>query len=271
MPQKVHIIAEAGTNHNGRYEVAEKLVDVAVGAGANSIKFQIIYPEGLYLPKFFLKGQYVKNNVFCKRAAMMLSDDDYRILANFCKSKDIEFSASVFDHRGIDLLDALDVSYIKIASCDLNNSRLLKEASERGRKMIISTGMSTLEEIEHAVSDVITTGNTDIVLMHCVSVYPCKTERTNLGFIKELKRAFGFPVGLSDHTEQSIAGVIAVAMGVEWIEKQLTLNRKLEGFDHAYAMEPSGFQQFVQDMRAAVEACCQQKIKVQNEEIKVRK
>ena len=267
---RVHIIAEAGTNHNGKRSIAEELVDVAVDAGADSVKFQIIYPEGLYLPKLFQDGQYCDNEVYLKRQAMMLSDDDYRSLADYCKEKGIEFGASVFDRRGVDLLDELDVGYIKIASCDLNNSRLLTEAAERGRRLVISTGMASLGEIERAVSDVVATGNTDIVLMHCVSVYPSPIECMNLNFIGVLKHAFDFPVGLSDHTENSLAGAIAIGMGVEWIEKHFTLDRQAEGFDHAYAMEPVDFAQFVRDMRSATEACRRQIIKVQSDEAAVK-
>lgn len=268
--QEIHIIGEAGTNHNGIFETAKTLVNVAAGAGANSVKFQMIYPDGLYLRRLFQDGQYIDNEVFQKRLASMLSDDDYRNLAAYCKAKGIGFSASVFDRRGIDLLDELDVGFFKIASCDLNNSRLLIEAAERGRRLVISTGMASLGEIERAVSDMVATGNTDIVLMHCVSVYPCPTERMNLSFLDVLKRAFGFPVGLSDHTENSLSGAIAIAMGAKWVEKHFTLDREAEGFDHAYAMEPVDFAQFVGDMRSAAEACRRQSVKVQSDEAGVK-
>ena len=270
MELNLHCIAEAGTNHNGDRKTAERLVDVAVDAAADSVKFQIIYPDGLYLPRFFRDNRYEDNITYRKRLASMVSDDDYRALAAYCKVRGIAFSGSVFDRRGIDLLDEIGVSYIKIASCDLNNSRLLMESAERGRRLVISTGMATLEEIERAVSDVACTGNSAIVLMHCVSVYPCPTERMNLNFLRVLKRTFGFPVGLSDHTENSLAGTMAISMGAQWIEKHFTLNRKADGFDHSYAMEPIGFIQFLKDMRSAVEACQEQLIKVQAPEIAVK-
>jgi sialic acid synthase SpsE len=251
----VHVIAEAGTNHGGNLEVAKQLVDIAIAAGANSVKFQMIYPEGLYLPKFFQDGQYVDNEVFQKRAASMLSDNDYRHLGLYCQAQEIGFSASVFDRRGLDLLDELGASYIKIASCDLNHSRLLIEAAERGKLLILSTGMATLGEIDRAVTDIVATGNTNIVLMHCVSVYPCPTEKMNLSFLKTLQQAFGFPVGLSDHTENSLASAIAISMGVTWIEKHFTYDRTAEGFDHVYAMEPEAFTDFICDLRSAEAAC----------------
>jgi sialic acid synthase SpsE len=268
---EIHIIAEAGTNHNGRRETAERLVDAAVESGADSVKFQIIYPEGLYVSKLYKDGRLEDNEVIAARRAGMLGDEDYRRLAEYCRRVAVPMSASVFDARGIALLDELDPPYIKIASCDLNNSYLLKKAAERGRKLIVSTGMSTLGDVERAVEDIVATGHEDIVLMHCVSVYPCPTARMNLSFIETLKTAFGFPVGLSDHTEQSLAAAAAVAMGVTWIEKHFTLDRGAPGFDHAYAMEPSGLKQYVEDVRGVSQACSRRPCKLGEAESNVRR
>jgi sialic acid synthase SpsE len=200
----------------------------------------------------------------------MLTDDDYRVLAARCRERGIAFGASVFDERGLNLLDELGAAYTKIASCDLNHSRLLIEAAQRGRRLIISTGMANLGEIERAVADVTKAGGKDVVLMHCVSEYPCPTERMNLAFIKVLQAAFGLPVGLSDHTENSLAAAAAVAMGVTWIEKHLALDRAQEGFDHAYAMEPKGLAQFVCDVGAMELACRRRAEKVGPGEAGVR-
>lgn len=266
----VHIIAEAGTNHNARRELAERLADMAAEAGADSVKFQIIYPEGLYLPKIYEGGCLTENVVYRKRQAGMLGDEDWRGVAGYCAGKGIPLAASVFDQRGIDLLCSLSAPYIKIASCDLNNSRLLARAAETGRRVVVSTGMASLGEIERAVADVSAVGGHDLVLMHCVSQYPCPTERMNLGFLRVLREAFGLPVGLSDHTESSLAAAAAIAMGATWIEKHITLDRKSEGFDHAYAMEPAMFKQFVQDLRAVEQACERQPVKVGAGEAQVR-
>ncbi|MEW5976520.1 MAG: N-acetylneuraminate synthase family protein [Acidobacteriota bacterium] len=255
MKPTIHVIAEAGTNHNAKLETAKTLVDTAVSAGADSVKFQIIYPEGLYLPRFWQSGRYVPNEVFQKRLSGMLSDDDYRRLSDHCRHQGIAFSASVFDERGLRLLEELDVPYIKLASCDLNNSRLLKMAAETGRPLVVSTGMASLGEIEHAVSAILSTGNNLLTLMHCVSVYPCPTDRMNLAFLDLLKSAFGCQVGLSDHTESSLAAAVAVAKGVSWIEKHFTLDRMSDGFDHAYAMEPESFAGFIRDVRACEIGC----------------
>lgn len=273
MTSQVHIIAEAGTNHGGRRATAERLIDIAHDAGADSVKFQIIYPEGLYLPRFYRNGDtngYVENEVFGQRVAGMLSDDDYRALARYCREHGLPLSASVFDRRSLDLLCEFDPPYIKIASCDLNNSPLLKLAAERGRRLIVSTGMASLGEIEQAVSDVLSTGNRDLVLMHCVSMYPCPLERMNLGFLSVLRSAFGLPVGLSDHTESSLAGAMAVALGVEWIEKHFTYDRTAKGFDHGYAMEPAALGQYVRDLRSAEVACRRPATKVGDGEQQVK-
>jgi sialic acid synthase SpsE len=235
---------------------------MAKEAGADSVKFQLIYPEGLYLPRLYTNGSYQENDVFQKRLKMMLTDDEYRELAYYTRSKSLGFSTSVFDKRGVDLLHELDVPYIKIASCDLNNSHLLRYAAETGRKLVISTGMATLSEIDRAVDDVTLTGNTDIVLLHCVSVYPAPTEIMNVGFIQTVKTAFGLPVGFSDHTENSVAVALAVALGIDWVEKHYTFDRKAEGFDHAYAMEPEMFTAYIQDIRAAEKAISNNRLKI---------
>ncbi len=131
--------------------------------------------------------------------------------------------------------------------------------------------MASLGEIEQAVQTVVATGNRDLVLMHCVSVYPCPLERMNLHFLTTLRTAFGFPVGLSDHTESSLAAAIAVSLGAEWLEKHFTYDRQAKGFDHAYAMEPLGLAQYVRDVRAATRACLPTTDKLQADECNTRK
>jgi N,N'-diacetyllegionaminate synthase len=265
-PVRPHLIAEAGTNHNGSVETGKRLIDAAIAAGAGSVKFQMIFPEGLYLPRFWQDGRYVESEVFAKRAATQLSDAQWRELAACARERGIPMSASVFDVRGLDLLDAIDAPYIKIASCDLNNGPLLREAARRGRRIILSTGMSSLEEIETAVSQVQSVAEVELVLMHC----PCPTERMNLGFLDVLRETFGLPIGLSDHTESSLAAAIAVSKGVSWIEKHVTLDRSSEGFDHAYAMEPGMLAAYAQDIDAAWRACRPSVEKVSEQEATVR-
>lgn len=248
---RVHVIAEAGNNHNGDPKTAEQLVAAAADAGADSVKFQIIYPEGLYLPAFPRDGGYAENEVIAARRRFMLSDDDYRELARQAVDRGLAFSASVFDRQSLDLLDSLDPAYVKVASCDLNNVAFVREVAERGRKVVLSTGMSTLEEVKHTVDAALATGNADIALLHCVSVYPATLAEMHLSFIDELRRTFDLPVGLSDHTPTSTAAAMALARGATWLEKHFTLDRTQEGFDHAYALEPGDLETFVNDVRAA--------------------
>jgi N,N'-diacetyllegionaminate synthase len=268
--QPLHVIAEAGTNHAGRLELGRRLVDIAVDAGADSVKFQVIHPEGLYLEDLPVDGGYQANEVFRKRRSMMLSDDDWRRVADHARERGIPMSASVFDRRGIDLLVSLDAPYLKFASCDLNNSRLLKQGAETGRRVIISTGMATLGEIERAVSDVLSTGNRDLWLMHCVSAYPATLAQMNLNMITTLQAAFGLPVGLSDHTESSLAGVMAVALGARFFEKHCTHDRTADGFDHAYAMEPAGLAAYIRDLRDADAAMRRDDSKLRTAEIELK-
>lgn len=266
----IHVIAEAGTNHAGRYELGTRLVDIAVDAGAHSVKFQVIYPEGLYLPELPSDAGYQRNEVFDKRASMMLSDDDYKRLADYCASHNIPMSASVFDIRGIKLLDSLDAPYIKFASCDLNNSRLLRAGAETGRTLVVSTGMATLGEIERAVTDLTAAGAKDVWLLHCVSMYPASLADMNLGMLTTLRSAFGLPVGLSDHTESSHAACMAVALGARLFEKHCTYDRSADGFDHAYAMEPDGLTAYIRDIKDAVAAVAPPKAKLRDGESAIK-
>jgi N,N'-diacetyllegionaminate synthase len=244
----LHVIAEAGNNHDGDVATAERLIDIAAEAGADSVKFQVIHPEGLYLAEFPTADGYRPNEVIAARRRHQLSHADYERLARHCADRGIAFSASIFDTEGIALLDRLDAPYIKIASCDLNNIRLIRAAAATGRKLVISTGMSTFEEVERTLDAL--SGHDDIVLLHCVSVYPAALEQMNLRFLEQLA-ATGFPVGLSDHTPDPTASAIALALGASWFEKHFTLDRTREGFDHAYALEPGELNEYVATLRAA--------------------
>lgn len=267
----IHIIAEAGTNHNGDLATAKKLVDVAKKSGADSVKFQIIYPYGLYLPGEYWYGHYDIKEVIKIRQDSMLQDEEYHELAAYAKAQGISFTSSVFDTRGLDLLMNFDPAYIKIASCDLNNIRFLQEVAERGKKMIISTGMSSLSDVEKSVNALHKMNFDDIILLHCVSVYPASLEQANLGFIDTLKTAFGYEVGFSDHTGNSIAAAMAMVKGARYFEKHFTLDRTQKGFDHAYAMEEEGFTQYVEELHQAAQALSRSTTKLGEKEIYVRK
>jgi len=248
----VHVIAEAGANHGGDLALGKRYVGLARASGSDSLKFQIIDPPGLFLDRLYKgDGAYEPNEPFKIRSAMAMPESEWRELAAYSVGEGVPFSASVFDEAGVRLLDDLDAPYIKIASCDLNHSELLRAAAGTGRRLIVSTGFSTLGQIERAVSDLVSGPHGEIVLMHCVSRYPAPTGAMNLSMIDTLRSAFGFPVGLSDHTESSVSAVIAVAKGATWIEKHVTHDRGTEGYDHAYAMEEDMMTGYVRDIRDA--------------------
>jgi len=268
---KIHIIAEAGTNHNADPELGRQLIDVGKEAGADSVKFQIIYPEGLYVEKLKDEsGGFQDNEVIEIRRKGMLSDSDYRSLSTYAQHQGVPLSASIFDQRGIDLLEEFDPPYIKIASCDAINIPLITAAAKTGRKLIVSTGMSTMSEVRSTVKALEAIGHQDLVLMHCVSVYPCPTQQMNLQFLTSLRQEFGYEIGLSDHTENSLAAAAAVALGVTWIEKHFTLDRASQGFDHAYAMEPDMLSEYIRDVRAVEAAMLGTEAKVGEQESSVK-
>ncbi len=266
-----HIIAEACTNHNGSLAKAKELVDLAAASGADSVKFQIINPEGLYLLRVRDEsGAWVENGVVAQRRAAMLTDDEYRELAAHARAKGIPLSGSVFDRKSLDLLCEIDAPYLKIASTDCNNYPFLAEVAARGRKIILATGMASLGEVERAVKTITDAGNSDLVLLHCVSVYPCPLDLVNLGHIATLRAAFGLPVGFSDHTSASLAAAMAVALGAEWFEKHYTWDRTAPGFDHANSLDPQQLNAYVADIRAATAAMTRPSAKVGEKEAGVR-
>ncbi len=268
---KIHIIAEAGTNHNGQLQKAKKLADIAKSAQADSIKFQIIYPWGLYLPGDYDYGHYDIKKVIKIREDGMIPDEDYDVLAAYCKEQGISFTASVFDTRGLDLLMKFNPPYIKLASCDLNNVRFIREVAARGKKLVISTGMSTMQDIEFTLETLAKENFTDLVILHCVSVYPAHLEGANVSFVKTLLDEFGFPVGYSDHTGTSHAACMAMAKGATWFEKHFTEDKTQEGFDHAYAMEETGLTDYVSDLRKAEQALIIPENKISDAEYYTRK
>lgn len=270
MRDKVHIVAEAGSTHEGNPDTALKLVEVAHNSGADSIKFQFINPVGLYLPRLRIDGELQVNPAIAAREAQVIAPADWRRIAKRAGEVGVPLSASVFDKFSLEQLVALDPPYIKIASTDANNDGLIEQVVATGKPVLISTGMSDLGEIDHMVQTLDRTGAKDVVLLHCVSAYPCDPGLSNLAFITTLKSSFGLPVGFSDHTETSVAAIAAVALGATWLEKHFTLDRSAKGFDHAYAMEPAMLAGYIADIRSAEAALARQTPKVGEAEATVR-
>ena len=266
----LHIIADLCTNHDGDTVKAKELICRAHQSGADSAKLQIIYPEGLYIAKIPSESGLIDNPILEQRRKSMLPDTVYEQLADYSQTLPLPLSGSVFDTRGLDILDELDAPYIKLASCDLNNLPFVAEAAERGRPLILSTGMAELPEMEKTMETAQKAGARDIVLLHCVSIYPAPIEKTNLAMISILLREFGVPVGFSDHTLNSVAAVAAVALGATWFEKHFTLRTTDAGFDHAHSTPPEAFSAYVRDLRAAAKACTSQHPKVGEAEMALR-
>lgn len=267
----IHIIAECCTNHDGHEDKAKDIMMAAKSSGADSVKFQMIFPEYLYIEKIIQNGNFIQNPVIEQRKTAQLSNNVYRNLALFAKKIDLPFSASIFDTHGLDLLDSLDPPYIKIASCDLNNIPLISKVASSKNIIILSTGMGELHEIEQALNAIEKNGSPHVVLLHCVSIYPATVEQTNLSVIPILKKKFGKEVGFSDHTLGSCAATAALALGATWFEKHFTLNTGDIGFDHAHSTSPADFKEYVRTLRSVDSACQQQVVKVCEDELTLRK
>jgi N-acetylneuraminate synthase/N,N'-diacetyllegionaminate synthase len=235
------IIAEAGINHNGNIELAKKLIQEAVNAGADAVKFQMFKTE-----EFCSKN----TEYFDLFKALEFSEGEWIEIAEFAKDIGIIFTASVFGEESADLLDKVGSPVYKVASGDLTHLPLLNYVARKNKPIILSTGMSTIGEIEEAICEIYKTGNQQVVLLHCVSNYPTKYEETNLRVIQTLKDAFKVPVGFSDHTVGTIIPATAVAMGANIIEKHFTLDKNMRGPDHKLSLEPHEFKEMVENIRA---------------------
>ncbi|PKG44299.1 N-acetylneuraminate synthase family protein [Psychroflexus sp. MES1-P1E] len=248
---KVKIIAEAGSNHNGEINLAFQLVDIALAAKADFVKFQIINPDLLYVPYYWEQGKKIENIVHKRRHSETLTYDEWRKVKEYATTVGIEFTASVFDIGGVDFLIELGVPFIKLASSDLNNVELIKYISTKNLPLIISTGMANIDEIKISVNAFSEKGNiSNLKILHCVSVYPCDLKNTNLYRLDELNSIFNCEIGLSDHTMNSIAACVATSKGVVFIEKHFTIDKLMDGFDHKYASSPNEFKAYIKNIRA---------------------
>lgn len=250
----VFIIAEAGVNHNGNIELARQLVDMAIECGADAIKFQTFKADEC-TGSFAEKAQYQKENDPTNESQLEmikkleLPFEQFGEIQNYCSEKGIIFISTPDGVESLNCLINLNVPLIKIGSTEVTNYRFLERIAKSGKRIILSTGMSTLGEVEKAVEVVYSTGNTDICLMHCTTDYPTDVEDVNLRAMVTMNNAFKLPVGLSDHTLGVEAAIAAVALGAEVIEKHITLNKNMEGPDHKASMEPKEFKEYVKCIR----------------------
>ncbi|MFC1869954.1 N-acetylneuraminate synthase [Chloroflexota bacterium] len=248
------IIAEAGVNHNGDIGLAKKLIDAAREAGADAVKFQTFKAEGV-VSRDAPKADYQKvttgaeESQFDMIKKLELTANDFEELFAHAQRKDIIFLSSPFDKGSVDLLDRLGMPAFKVASGEITNYLLLKHIARKKKPIILSSGMSTLEEIEEALAVIRGEGAEEIVLLHCVSCYPAKIEDMNLKAMETLRHAFKLPVGLSDHTLGITIPVAAVALGACVIEKHFTLDKNLPGPDHRASLEPDELKQMIKAIR----------------------
>lgn len=285
MREKTYIIAEAGVNHNGSIELAKKLIDVAAEAGADAVKFQTFSADELVCLEA-PKADYQKNTTDAAESQwqmlkkLELKHKDHQVLASYCSEKGIAFLSTPFDFVSFDyLVENFDMPYIKVSSGDLTNAPFLLKIAQSGKKIILSTGMATLGEIETALG-VLAFGYENsleppseetfhkayiseegqkilkekVILLHCTTEYPAPLEDVNLKAMTTIKKAFSLAVGYSDHTEGIAIPIAAVAYGAKVIEKHFTLDRTLPGPDHRASLDPDELKQMVQAIHQVEQA-----------------
>ncbi|MBF0185530.1 MAG: N-acetylneuraminate synthase family protein [Magnetococcales bacterium] len=241
--QRAYIIAEAGLNHNGSLAIAKQLVDQAKEAGCDAVKFQTYTPHSRISAKV-KSSRYaeqiigLEENTFDMFARLAMPFSEQKELFDYARQAGIEIFSTPFDFASVDFLESLGVALYKIASMDLVNLPLIDTVARTGKPMILSTGMSTLGQIEEAVETVASAGNPNLILLHCNSAYPSAPGEMNLRVIQTLKTSFQIPVGLSDHTFGLITSHTAIVLGANVIERHFTLDRMLEGPDHILSSEP---------------------------------
>jgi N-acetylneuraminate synthase/N,N'-diacetyllegionaminate synthase len=248
------IIAEAGVNHNGDIEQAKRLIDTAVESGSNAVKFQTFRTEDL-VSRSAQKAEYPKNitdpseSQYTMIKKLELSKEAHIELMSYATKREILFLSTPFDKKSVDLLVEIGLPLIKVGSGEITNLPLLEYIASKNIPIILSTGMSTLDEVSEAVNVIKNAGCSELVLLHCTSNYPARVEDCNLLNMKTLKDEFGVPVGYSDHTLGIYVDIAAVAMGASVIEKHFTIDKNLPGPDHKASLEPSELKEMVAGIR----------------------
>ncbi len=248
--QPAYIIAEIGINHNGDLEIAKQMIDAAVHAGADAVKFQKRTPEVCTPPeqqKQMRDTPWGYITYLEYRCKVEFDEAQYREIDRHCRKHGISWLASVWDQPSVDFMEAFETPAYKIPSACLTDHGLLRMVRKTGKPMIVSTGMSTLQQIHKAVD---VTGEQDLAIMHCTSTYPCEPEELNLKMVETLRCEFpNSPIGYSGHEVGLVPSAIAVALGACMVERHLTLDRAMWGSDQAASVEPGGFERLVKYIR----------------------
>lgn len=252
--QPVYVIAEIGLNHNGSVENAKKLIDVAVDAGAQAVKFQKRTPD-IATPEHMKatprETPWGTMTYLEYRYKVEFEQAEYAEIDAYCKEKGVVWFASPWDEPSVDFLESMDAVAYKIASASVTDLGMLRKIKATGKPVILSTGMSTIEQIDTAVE---TLGKDKLIIMHATSTYPLPPEEANLKMIGTLKERYGVPVGYSGHEPGLQISIAAVALGAVTVERHITLDRTMWGSDHAASLEPKGFINLVRDIRIIEDA-----------------
>ncbi len=243
-----YVVAEVNSSHNGDINVAKLMIDASAEIGCDCVKFQSWSADSLYSKTYYDANPIAKR--FVKKFS--LAPSELRDLAYYCNNKGLQFSSTPYSEDEVDfLVDECNVPYIKIASMEVNNPRFLEFIGKKGVPIVLSTGMSSFDEVDYAVSVLEKSGVTQMVILHCVSIYPAELEAVNLNNILGLRERYPkYPIGFSDHTEGDAASVAATALGVALIEKHLTLDHSKVGMDNGMATEPEQFKILVNKCRS---------------------
>ena len=271
----VLIIAEAGVNHNGSFSLAKKLVDAAKNCGADVVKFQTFKSNNLVTP-YTKKALYQNSNVKDNESQLdmlrklELSFDQQIDLKNYCNEKNIEFLSTAFDLESLDLIGKMNLKRLKIPSGEITNLPYLRKIGSLGKPIILSTGMSNMQEIRNAINQLqlVGTSRKDISILHCTSEYPAPLFDVNLKAMSSIKKEFKVNVGYSDHTLGVEVSFAAVSLGAQIIEKHITLDKNLFGPDHKASLEPQEFRNLVEGIRNISIALGKEEKKITNSELK---
>lgn len=248
--QPVYIIAEIGINHNGSLEIAKKLIDEAVAAGCDAVKFQKRSPE-LCTPKdqWHLERDtpWGRMTYINYRRMVELGFEEYDAINAYCAKKRVDWFASCWDEESVDFMEQFDPGVYKFASASLTDHALIRKVKETGKPYILSTGMSTMDEIREAIGNF---GTDNLLIAHSTSAYPCAPQELNLKMVDTLMQLYPeTPIGYSGHETGLATTVAAVAMGAAFVERHFTLDRAMWGSDHAASVEPQGMHKLIRDIR----------------------
>jgi N-acetylneuraminate synthase len=254
--RKTLIIAEAGVNHNGSIEIAKKLIDAAVEAGVDYVKFQTFKAEKL-VSKVAKKAAYQVENTgnddsqFEMIKKLELDKEKHDILIDYCNQKGIKFLSTAFDHDSVDLLEDLGIDLYKVPSGEITNKPFLQKIASKNKPIILSTGMADIGEIEDALDVLYESGidRNEVIVLHCNTEYPTPIEDVNLSAMNTIADTFKVQIGYSDHTLGIEVPIAAVARGAVCIEKHFTLDRNMEGPDHRASLEPNELKEMVRCIR----------------------